>query len=113
MQKKILKKNSICLKYVEDSKILTLHAKSIVKEVKKDKILQKILFYTVSDWTNSGNEFSVEEHKYFNRNLELYCEEDCLMLGTRVVIPECLKKRVLEELHESYMGILKIKAVSR
>ena len=39
-------------------------------------------------------------------------EGDCLLLGTRVMIPPSLREKVLQELHEGHQGISKMKALS-
>ena len=39
-------------------------------------------------------------------------EADCLLQGTRVVIPPSLREKVLQELHEEHQGISKMKALS-
>lgn len=36
-------------------------------------------------------------------------QEDCISKGTRVLIPQTLRSRVKEELHEGHTGILKMK----
>jgi hypothetical protein len=35
------------------------------------------------------------------------------MWGSRVIIPSKLQKRVLDELHEGHLGIVKMKALAR
>ena len=40
---------------------------------------------------------------------ELTVENGCLQRGTRTVIPECLRARVLEELHVAHQGIVRMK----
>ena len=50
---------------------------------------------------------------YWNRRLELSLEDDCIMWGSRVVIPKKFQKRVLQELHEVHFGIARTKAIAR
>ncbi|XP_064101230.1 uncharacterized protein K02A2.6-like [Macrobrachium nipponense] len=49
-------------------------------------------------------------HRIFR---ELSIEQGCLIRGSRVVIPSSLRRRVLEELHEDHMGIVKTKSKAR
>ncbi|XP_063834427.1 uncharacterized protein K02A2.6-like [Ostrinia nubilalis] len=44
---------------------------------------------------------------------EIYEELGCIMWGHRVVIPENCRSKVLLQLHESHMGIVKTKATAR
>ncbi|XP_069358815.1 uncharacterized protein [Maniola hyperantus] len=51
---------------------------------------------------------------YASRSLkELYSELGCLMWGHRVIIPVECRDKVLKELHDSHMGIVKTKALAR
>ena len=50
---------------------------------------------------------------YFNRREELSLENDCVLWGIRVVVPKKLQNRVLEELHQTHLGIAKTKALAR
>lgn len=40
-------------------------------------------------------------------------EEGCLLRGLQVVIPQTLRKQVLDELHTAHLGIVKMKALAR
>ena len=44
---------------------------------------------------------------------ELSVEKGCLMWGRRVIVPDFLKERVLQELHKEHLGITKMKAVAQ
>ena len=50
---------------------------------------------------------------YFARRNELTIEGDCLLRGIQVVVTHNLHKRVLELLHESHLGVVKMKALAR
>lgn len=45
--------------------------------------------------------------------MEMSVQSDCIFLGSRVVIPQSLQKEVLQLLHESHLGVSKMKAVAR
>ena len=49
---------------------------------------------------------------YWNRRLELSLEDNCIMWGSRVVVPKKFQKRVLQELHEVHFGIARTKAIA-
>ena len=50
---------------------------------------------------------------YWNRRFELSLEDDCIMWGNRVVVPNKWQKNVLDELHQVHFGIARIKAIAR
>ena len=50
---------------------------------------------------------------YVARKLELTPQDDCVLWGTRVVIPKKLLAAILEELHKVHAGICRIKALAR
>ncbi|XP_060093621.1 uncharacterized protein K02A2.6-like, partial [Heteronotia binoei] len=58
---------------------------------------------------NMGEEFK----PYKTRREELAAHKGCLLWGSRVVIPPPLQKRVLESLHETHPGIVRMKALAR
>ena len=50
---------------------------------------------------------------FFERRDSLYIEEDCLLWGHRVVISSSLTRSILDEIHASHLGIIKMKAIAR
>ncbi|XP_064470207.1 uncharacterized protein K02A2.6-like [Ornithodoros turicata] len=50
---------------------------------------------------------------YQRRFDQLSVQDDCILLGNRVVIPQELRAKVLDLLHESHPGVTKMKAVAR
>ena len=56
---------------------------------------------------------SDELKPYVAIKLELTLQDDCVLWGTRVVIPKKLQASILEELHKDCAGICRIKALAR
>ncbi|XP_063379687.1 uncharacterized protein K02A2.6-like [Cydia fagiglandana] len=93
------------------SDAMLLDYKLLRNETSKDILLSRVLNYLKDGWPL---EVEVKELKPFlNRKSELYEELGCIMWGHRVVIPEACKEKVLRELHEPHMGIVKTKALAR
>ncbi|CAK1598288.1 unnamed protein product [Parnassius mnemosyne] len=90
---------------------MLLDYNEIKKQTQRDPILGRIILYLREDWPIDNVVKSLQP--YFNRKKELYEELGCIMWGHRVVIPENCRGRVLNELHECHMGIVKTKAVAR
>jgi hypothetical protein len=86
--------------------------KEVAKETEKDPVLCKIKGFVLFGWPPSGA--SCEELRpYFARKEELVVERGCLIYKYRIVVPQNLRKRVLEELHEGHLGMNKMKNLSR
>jgi hypothetical protein len=91
---------------------LPILAKDICRETRRDAVLAKVLDYSRQGWP-SRQHLSCELHPFDDRKTELSIEQDCLMWGCRVIIPEKLKERMLEELHSTHIGMSRMKALAR
>lgn len=81
------------------------------RETVSDPILSRVLSYIRDGWPT---EVEIKELKPFlNRKNELYSELGCIMWGHRVVIPCHCREKVLNELHDSHMGMVKTKSLAR
>lgn len=87
-----------------------LHFTEIGKETKKDKILQKVSNFILSNWPEK-----VEDSlkPYWNKRYELSMQSNCILWGSRVIIPEVLRNKALNILHEDHTGIVKMKRLAR
>ncbi|XP_026724771.1 uncharacterized protein K02A2.6-like isoform X1 [Trichoplusia ni] len=93
------------------SDALLLKHEDIRKETKKDPILMRVLSYVRDGWPK---EVEMRELKpYSNRRNEIYTELGCLMGGHRLIVPKACQDRVLRELHDTHMGIIKTKCIAR
>ena len=81
---------------------LPVNARQIARETAKDPVLSKVLQYTLSGWPKEVDDVILKP--YFYRRTQLGIEEGCLMWGMRVIVPTSLRKRVLEELHNTHPG---------
>jgi len=85
---------------------LPVTAEDIRLATSTDPILSRVLEYTLSGWPNYiQDEGSNPLTPYFIRRHELSVDDDCILWGRRVIIPEECKQRVLVELHECHPGI--------
>ncbi|CAK1590029.1 unnamed protein product [Parnassius mnemosyne] len=90
---------------------LLLDYNILKKETVHDPILSRVISYIRDGWPG---ELNIKELKpYYNRKNELYTELDCVMWGHRVVIPSVCRSKVLKELHDSHMGMVKTKGLAR
>lgn len=92
------------LNFVQESE-LPINVSGIKKETSKDRILSKILFYVKNGWPSNCPDIALKA--FFERKCEITVEQNCLMWGYRLIIPQKYKHYVLSELHSTHMGLLK------
>ncbi|XP_049886412.1 uncharacterized protein K02A2.6-like [Pectinophora gossypiella] len=93
------------------SDALLLDNGEIRRYTRSDPILGRVLLYVENGWPQSVDIEGLRP--YWNRRNELYTELGCIMWGHRVVVPTQCRERVLKELHEPHMGVVKTKAMAR
>ena len=54
-----------------------------------------------------------ELRPYHKRKDELIVEANCLLWGRKVIVPEKLQNKVLEELHTAHPGVVRMKSIAR
>ena len=99
---------TLLINFLNESSPITV--KQISRWTTKDPILSKVKMFILQGWP-----YRVDDtlKSFFNRKLELSVVYDCILLGTRVVIPSQGQASVLEQLHEGHIGINKMKTLGR
>ena len=95
---------------VTQMKVLPVKAAQIMAAMRSDAILSKVLYYLRHRWPDKVSDALVP---FSRRRDELSIEGDCILWGTRVVVPTKLRERVLEELHQGHSGVVRMKALAR
>ncbi|XP_060115356.1 uncharacterized protein K02A2.6-like, partial [Heteronotia binoei] len=88
-----------------------LHAEEVARATGRDRILAR-----VRDWVGRGwPAGKVEDafRPFTSRKDELSTHKGCILWGSRVVVPPPLRRQVLEDLHETHPGIVRMKALAR
>ncbi|XP_045536272.1 uncharacterized protein K02A2.6-like [Papilio machaon] len=80
-------------------------------ETSKDVILSRVVNYVLNGWPHKVADLKLKP--YFLCRNQLSVENGCLMRGHKVIIPSSLRKKVMNELHTSHLGIVKTKAEAR
>lgn len=83
---------------------LSISPETIARETKEDVELRNIL-----SALQSGASLRTSGYK----DNELTIQNECILKGTRVMIPFKLRQRILDELHTGHVGILKMKLLAR
>lgn len=84
----------------------------IAKASTKDVLLNKVVGFVHHGWPNKIDN-SPELREYFNRKDFITIEHGCLLFGYRVIVPNSLRSLILNQLHNSHMGIVKTKSLAR
>ena len=87
-----------------------LSAQELETATRRDSTLGRVLTYVRSGWPSV---VEPEFRAFKQRQDELSTDGDCLMWGGRVVVPEKLRNRVLQELHAGHLGAGKMKQLAR
>lgn len=91
---------------------LPLSSGDLAEATKNDENLKEVLRYIESDnWPKILN--SKESKELFRRKSELSIIQNCICIGSRLVIPNVMKHRVLEILHGDHIGVVRMKSVAR
>jgi len=93
--------------------VLPVTAKSIRQVTKNDAVLSKIARFCQTGWPINLPKEDEVMRPFFLRREEISFEQGVLMWGLRVIIPTKLRKRILDSLHESHSGIVRMKSLAR
>ena len=76
-------------------------------ETAKDINLKTAMEYTAHGWPQYKEDVQLAARDFFIIRGELSILDGLLVRGDRIVIPFCLRKRILERIHEGHMGVAK------
>ena len=86
-------------------------AKDIAQSTRSDTVLSKVLQSLITGRnTFIENDVCKPYKEIWN---ELSVEQDCILRGSRIVIPTSLRDRVLSEIHADHQGIVRSKSIAR
>ena len=86
-------------------------AKDIGKATSLDPVLTKVFDFVMTGWPESCEEENLKP--YYTRRHELSSEQNCVLWGSRVIIPQVYREKMLKELHWEHPGICAMKAIAR
>ena len=72
--------------------------------------MKRVLNYVLLGWPEKSSD---DIKSYRQKQYELTVEDGCLMWGHRVVIPQVLREKLLQELHDAHMGVVRMKCLAR
>ncbi|XP_033733598.1 uncharacterized protein K02A2.6-like [Pecten maximus] len=89
---------------------LPVTSKEISRETLKDPTLSKVYTTVQRGWIEGEDKCL---GIFYNKRLEISIHQNCLFWGIRVIVPSALRQRVLDELHEGHVGVVKMKGLAR
>ena len=96
--------------YTEVLEVLPVSSANISKASRQDPVLSRAIDFTTTTWPATVSD---EVKPYFHKRHELSVHQDCLLWGTRVLVPAKLRPQVLQALHDGHLGIVKMKNMAR
>lgn len=92
------------------SEKIPLSQDEISRETSKDRILKKVFKMVKHGWPEKIDD---DLKKYFNKNIALSIEDECLFYGKRIVIPSSLQHEILSMIHEGHIWVVRMKSLAR
>ena len=94
---------------------LPLSAKTVADYTRKDPILAKVLHFVTNGWPSTWphNQDKNKVRTYLNAQTEITSKDGVLLRDSRVIIPTALRARVLNMLHLTHIGIVRMKSLAR
>ena len=90
---------------------LPVSFQSVQEASKEDPIIMEVMRYHLSKWPATFSSTTMRE--LFKRRNELSIIDDVLLFGDRIVIPESLRHRILEQFHNGHPGMSRMKSLMR
>ena len=86
-------------------------AHMVSQNSRTDPLIAKVIRYCESGWHTVVREPELDP--FYSRRDELSLEGGCLLWGARIVIPQRLRKLLMDELHAGHVGSTRMKELAR
>jgi transposase InsO family protein len=109
-------KDALQVKSIQSEVIdnLPIDAVQVQAALNIDPSLSAVKQYTLTKWPKSiPNNMKANLIPFFHNRRSLSVVDDCLLRDARVVIPQSLWPRVLNMLHRTHLGVVKMKQLAR
>ncbi|KAL5018941.1 hypothetical protein ScPMuIL_004663 [Solemya velum] len=97
--------------HVAQMEKLPVKSEKIRQETRRDPLMFTVYDSVMRGWSNEPR--TKEMEAYFIRRTELVVHQGSLLWGVRVIVPPSLRSRVMEELHQGHIGVVKMKSLAR
>lgn len=96
--------------FIERFKFNHISIEQVRAEIEKDNCLRDVLNMLLNGWLNP---IPIHIKPFYNKRLSLSIQSGCLWYDHRLVIPITMMSLVLGSLHESHIGIVKMKLLAK
>ena len=103
--------NVTALLQVEKLEELPIKASDLASETNKDPILKQVKQFTLKGWPEQVTQKALQP--YARHKNELTVQNGCILYGIRVVIPSKFQSKMLQLLHETHPGKVRMKSLAR
>jgi transposase InsO family protein len=86
-------------------------AAEIASETSLDPLLSRVFQAVQNGWKEHCPDSSMLP--FYRKRRELSLQDGCILWGSRVCVPASLHSRVLDEIHSSHPGMVRMKSISR
>ena len=91
------------------SEFSPVELQKIKDETAKDETLQILSRQVVEGWPDSIKKIQQAIKPYWNNRDDISIQEGVLLLGSRIIIPESLRQKIMQEIHSGHQGMEKCK----
>ena len=83
----------------------------IAEQSASDPIIQTVIGWVINGWPNKTP--TDDYLPYFRKRNELSIMENCLLWGSRIVLPSIMHSKILNLIHSSHPGVVRMKSLAR
>ena len=103
--------DTVCTIRTISSQLQPYSRNQLKDSTNKDSVISEVKRYVREGWPQHIDRPEVQEFKKYSSSLSVV--DDCLINGNRVVIPEAMRKQILDILHLGHFGMQKMKQLAR
>ena len=86
-------------------------AKDIGKATELNPLLSRVFDFVMTGWLEKCDEEELKPYHICSQ--ELSCEQSCVLWGSRVIITQVFREKMLKEFHWEHPGTCAMKAIAR
>ena len=103
--------DTVCTIRTISSQLQPYSRNQLKDSTNKDPVISEVKRYVREGWPQHIDRPEVQEFKKYSSSLSVV--DDCLINGNRVVIPEAMRKQILDILYLGHFGMQKMKQLAR
>ena len=96
--------------FAEHQGPMVVTSKQVKYFTARDPVLSAVVRFTLQGWPTKVDNQSLQP--YWCKHLELTVIDNCLLWGLKDVIPPQIRDSVLKELHDTHIGISRMKSLT-